>query len=337
MGSASTRYIDLTKFERAAPQIKSALDDCMLLINNLKSELALIKTGGNNTAVGAISSAVLVNASSTNAGDQTLPTDATIEIVDITTNNASTTKHGWLVKATSPAANDLNVVGIANGETVYSDKTILSTTVPSTQSFSDSALAGTNLDAAHSDHKHAMPANPKDTTAITGILKGNGSAISAASAGTDYVAPNASITGATKTKITYDAKGLVTGGADTTTADIADSTDRRYVTDAEEAILDNTSGVNTGDETASGIESKLGVSAGNVSALANLSGTNTGDQTLAGLGGVPTSRKINGYDLTADRNLTYTDVGADAAGAAAAITLSGLGGLTQAQIFARMD
>lgn len=44
---------------------------------------------------------------------------------------------------------------------------------------------------------------------------------------------NAPITGATKTKITYDAKGLVTSGADATTADIADSTNKRYVTDAE--------------------------------------------------------------------------------------------------------
>ena len=43
---------------------------------------------------------------------------------------------------------------------------------------------------------------------------------------------NTAITGATKTKITYDAKGLVTGGADATTADIADSTNKRYVTDA---------------------------------------------------------------------------------------------------------
>jgi len=47
-----------------------------------------------------------------------------------------------------------------------------------------------------------------------------------------YVVANGAITGATKTKITYDAKGLVTSGADATTADIADSTNKRYVTDA---------------------------------------------------------------------------------------------------------
>jgi hypothetical protein len=58
---------------------------------------------------------------------------------------------------------------------------------------------------------------------------------------------NAAITGATKTKITFDAKGLVTAGADATTADIADSTDKRYVTDAQATVIGNTSGTNSGD------------------------------------------------------------------------------------------
>jgi hypothetical protein len=58
---------------------------------------------------------------------------------------------------------------------------------------------------------------------------------------------NTAITGATKTKVTYDQKGLVTAGADATTADIADSTNRRYVTDAQLVVVGNTSGTNTGD------------------------------------------------------------------------------------------
>lgn len=61
--------------------------------------------------------------------------------------------------------------------------------------------------------------------------------------------PNTPITGATKTKITYDADGLVTAGADATTADIADSTNKRYVTDAQLTVIGNTSGTNTGDQT----------------------------------------------------------------------------------------
>ena len=58
---------------------------------------------------------------------------------------------------------------------------------------------------------------------------------------------NTAITGATKTKITYDTKGLVTGGADANTNDIASSLDKRYVTDAQLVVIGNTSGINTGD------------------------------------------------------------------------------------------
>ena len=75
---------------------------------------------------------------------------------------------------------------------------------------------------------------------------------------TNLVVKNSAITGATKTKITYDAKGLVTAGADATTADIADSSNKRYVTDANLTVIGNTSNTNTGDETQSSILSKLG-------------------------------------------------------------------------------
>jgi len=64
---------------------------------------------------------------------------------------------------------------------------------------------------------------------------------------------NVAIVGATKTKITYDNKGLVTTGADATTADINDSIDRRYVTDAEKTVIGNTSNTNTGDQDLSGL------------------------------------------------------------------------------------
>lgn len=84
------------------------------------------------------------------------------------------------------------------------------------------------------------------------------------------VASNTPIVGDTKTKITYDTKGLVTSGADATTADIAPSTDKNYVTDAQKAVLVNTSGTNTGDETNATIKAKLGI--------ATLTGSNTGDQ-----------------------------------------------------------
>ena len=144
--------------------------------------------------------------------------------------------------------------------------------------------------------------------AINGIVKSNGTAISSATAGTDYITPagnetltnktingltptaaatgftiaggtapktltvsdnatvsgtntgdqtlsgmggvaaNTAITGATNTKITYDSKGLVTAGTAATTADIAASANKNYVTDAQAVVIGNTSGTNTGDD-----------------------------------------------------------------------------------------
>lgn len=63
-----------------------------------------------------------------------------------------------------------------------------------------------------------------------------------------------------------------------TTANITDSTNKRFITDAQQTVLGNTSG------------------------------TNTGDQTLVGLGGVPTSRQVNGHALSADVTVTKGDL-----------------------------
>lgn len=57
-----------------------------------------------------------------------------------------------------------------------------------------------------------------------------------------FLVANTPITGATKTKVTYDSTGRVTGGADATTADIADSTNKRYVTDAQLTAIGTISG-----------------------------------------------------------------------------------------------
>ena len=51
-----------------------------------------------------------------------------------------------------------------------------------------------------------------------------------------YVVANPAITGATKTKITYDSKGLVTSGADATTSDITEGSNL-YYTDQRVADL----------------------------------------------------------------------------------------------------
>jgi len=102
---------------------------------------------------------------------------------------------------------------------------------------------------------------------------------------------NTAITGATKTKITYDSKGLVTAGADATTADIADSTNKRYVTDANLVVIGNTSGTNTGDNATNTQYSGLAASKQdtlqntvNIKSINGNSILGSGDLTISGTG-----------------------------------------------------
>ena len=115
-------------------------------------------------------------------------------------------------------------------------------------------------------------------------------------AGTNYIVPNVLIVNASKTKITYDVNGLITGGADATTLDIAPSLNRNYVTDIQSGILSNTSGVNSGDETLATIKSKLGIT--------TLSGSNTGDQDISSFATITNlALKANTTDVTTSLGL----------------------------------
>lgn len=133
------------------------------------------------------------------------------------------------------------------------------------------------------------------------------------------VAANAGIIGATKTKITYDAKGLVTAGADATTADIADSSNKRYVTDAQLTVIGNTSGTNSGDQTI----------------------TLTGDVTGSGTGSFATTIAADAVTFAKLQNIaTNSLVGRDTVGTGDAenillddtLELDGIGNLQRAAL-----
>ncbi len=85
--------------------------------------------------------------------------------------DASTSRHGLAVKATAPAANILNVVGLVNGETAYTNKPIHDGTNPEALG---SVGPGTSLLASHRDHVHALPAIDA-TGAATDIATRNAS------------------------------------------------------------------------------------------------------------------------------------------------------------------
>jgi hypothetical protein len=134
---------------------------------------------------------------------------------------------------------------------------------------------------------------------------------------------NAAIVGGTNTKITYDTKGLVTAGAAATTADINDSTNRRYVTDAQLTVIGNTSGTNTGDQTSIvGITGTIAqfntaltdgdFATGGGTVTGTSSGTNTGDQNLfqtiavSGQSNVVADSTTDTLTLAAGSNITIT-------------------------------
>ncbi len=199
------------------------------------------------------------------------------------TGNASTATK----LATSRAINGVSFDGSSDITIAANSNTLTGTTLASNVVTSSLTGVGTITSGVWSGT--VISSNKGGAGSVSGLLKANGSGVvSAAVAGTDYqapltagtsfIAPNAAITAATKTKITYDAFGLITAGADATTADIASSSDKRYVTDVQSGVLSNTSGTNTGDETASTIKTKLGI--------ATLSGSNTGDQTITLTGDV---------------------------------------------------
>ena len=129
---------------------------------------------------------------------------------------------------------------------------------------------------------------------MPGILGGEGNKgktlrVSASGTAWEFFGP-----GTVGQLIRYDADGMPQAIA-VTTGDIADSADKRYCTDAQKVVIGNTSGVNSGN------------------------------QDLSGL--VPKTTKVAGKALSGDITLSASDVGADPAGEAAAITLAGLGGV----------
>lgn len=79
--------------------------------------------------------------------------DSDLSLSDITTNNASTSAHGFVVKATAPAAGQINIVAIGNGETGYSNKALFDATTPQNVG---TAATGTATTAARSDHVHGQ-------------------------------------------------------------------------------------------------------------------------------------------------------------------------------------
>jgi len=156
--------------------------------------------------------------------------------------------NGDLIKSTD------NKSGLAIGTNGYAE--LSSSNFDGAESYcyldaATAALYSQGVNGVSTDNNYMLLTHSTDLRIVSPIVRLNGVNLQTTLDG--KVDENAAITGATKTKITYDAKGLVTSGTDATTADINASTNRNYVTDAQLVVIGNTSGTNTGDETATRI------------------------------------------------------------------------------------
>ena len=168
--------------------------------------------------------------------------DNATDVLPIVDTSATTTKKITLTQVkTSLALNNVDNTSDAN-------KPVSSATQSALNAKQDTLVSGTNIKTVNGTSVlgsgNIAISSAVAWGGVTGTLSNQTDLQTALDGKVDE---NTAITGATKTKITYDAKGLVTAGADATTADIADSTNKRYVTDAQLVVVGNTSGTNTGD------------------------------------------------------------------------------------------
>ena len=90
-------------------------------------------------------------------------------------------------------------------------------------------------------------------------------------------------------KTAYDHSQATGNPHGATTADINDSANKRYITDAQQTVLSNTSGSNSGDETQASIKTKLGAASSGVDGYLTGSDWNTFNGKQAALADVITS------------------------------------------------
>lgn len=129
-----------------------------------RSNSEIIKVTGGSSSAGNTTYTIVraqglpvTTARSIIAGDdiyECVASEVQAGAADNTIGDVSTSTHGFAPKAVAPAANVLNVLGIANGETAISNKAIFDATNPAALG---TAAPGTSLIAAHRDHVHAIP------------------------------------------------------------------------------------------------------------------------------------------------------------------------------------
>ena len=135
---------------------------------------------------------------------------------------------------------DITITGTYPSFTIAYSGTPSSGTVTKTSVVSANGFAGT---VATDTTTPAITIS----TSITGLLKGNGTAISAATSGTDYVVPSGSITGNAATVTTNaDLTGVITSKGNSTSIASQTGTGSKFVVDTSPTLVTPNIGVASG-------------------------------------------------------------------------------------------
>lgn len=221
--------------------------------------ITIASTGGGGSGTVTSVAALTLGTSGTDLSSS-VATGTTTPVITLNVPDASATARGVISTSPQTIAGDKTFTGTTSGitksmvglsnvdNTSDVNKPVSTATQTALNLKQDTLVSGTNIKTINSNSilgsGNISISSAVAWGGITGTLSSQTDLQTALDSKVDE---NAAITGATKTKITYDAKGLVTAGADATTADIADSTNKRYVTDANLTVIGNTSGTNTGD------------------------------------------------------------------------------------------
>ena len=157
----------------------------------------------------------------TGSGPISVATGTTTPAISMTQAGASTngflSSADWNTFNTKQGALSLTTTGTSGAATLAGN-------VLNIPQYASTYSAGTGLTLAANTFSVNTSQNIATLSNLTsnGLVKTSGGtgALSIATAGTDYLVPNAAITGGTFTKVTYDSKGLVTSGANLSVTDL---------------------------------------------------------------------------------------------------------------------
>jgi len=245
------------------------------------------------SSVAATGNITGANLSGTNTGDQS---DATLTFSDVTTNNVSTARHGFAPKLPNDAAKYLDGTGAW-----------------STPAGGGGSGTVTSVSVVSANGVSGSVANASTTPAIT---------LSIGAIAPTSVAATGTVTGSNLSGTNTGDQTSVTGNAGTATALATARTINGVSFDGTANItVPAAAGTLTGTTLASGVTaSSLTSAAGGTVGTAAFTAATAYDPagaaaaiTLAGLGGVPTSRTVNGHALSSNVTVTAADTGAEPA------------------------